>query len=217
MGTLTPQLQQLPRYIGLLLCALITITATRVRAQHEPIYFVLDYAMTQLNQLEIPSGEFENRDPGFGMAVGYTLHPYMGIELSWQEPNRFDFQTTTGRGNLSTELLDLSSRFTWPITRRYELFARLGATHWQFGINGANIVVREESGYSLNYGMGLAYTINPSATQNHVQASSAWGRSNKLIQYQLVGGWSRLQAIGEVDSTGETAVDRIGVGLVMRY
>ena len=118
----------------------------------------------------------DRRDPGYKAYLGFPINPYWALEAGYFDLGRFGFtSTTTPAGTLTgtarIQGLNLDVVATLPITERWSLLGRVGATYadTQDNFSGTGAVnvsnpspSKRETNYK--YGFGTQYAFTPALT-----------------------------------------------------
>jgi OOP family OmpA-OmpF porin len=113
----------------------------------------------------------DDSDTAWKLYGGYRFNPYLGLELGYVDlgsisstivttaPSAANIHTST-----DTDGFSLVAVGTWPVTSKFDLFAKVGAYHWNTDASATAIVggsvvkvSDDDSGTDLTYGFGAGY------------------------------------------------------------
>jgi OOP family OmpA-OmpF porin len=142
-----------------ILCCVLLAPAARAGK----FYIGASYGETSLD-VPSASASFKVDDNGYKGIAGFKLFRWLAIEGSYVDFG--SFEETVEDVNLQAEAsaITLSAVGILPITPRFELFAKAGATNWDsksvFTEEGMEPVIGDESGTDYSYGFGLGWNFS---------------------------------------------------------
>jgi OmpA-OmpF porin, OOP family len=149
--------------------------------------------------------------------VGYRLNPYFGFELAFADIGKLDYSATmtlTGgglaspspgsiSGDVSSKGPMLSVIGSMPLRKRWEVFGRAGLFYADTTIGvGATVL-----------GLSSSSSISARSTDWVLGVGGAFNASRRFsirLEYE------KFNNVGDPDRTGESDVDVIGLGLLIR-
>jgi OOP family OmpA-OmpF porin len=148
----------------------------------------------------------DDTDTGWKIYGGYQFHPNGAIEFGYVDLGKFEGSGTDSfLGNVSVDYK--ASGFTaalvgsLPIGQNFGLMGKLGMFHWDVDVNASSSVFGSgsdsSSGTDLTYGLGLKYDFSKTVG---VRAE-----------------WERFQDVGDENTTGQSDVDLLSVGVVFKF
>ncbi len=153
----------------------------------------------------------DETDFGWKLYGGYQFNQYFAVEGGYTDLGKATFNSVitsggsgTGNGEWTAYSIDLSALGILPLGNQFSLFGRAGVSLWDLdfdftatGPGGTASASESESGASPLLGIGGMVSITPNFT---VRAE-----------------FERHFRVGDEDTTGESDIDLISVGLQYRF
>jgi len=160
-------------FIVLALC--LTLSSTSVLAEPEtaapPVYvaFSIGTSFVEEDNVGLDGEDFDDDDFGFKFAVGYRLHKYVAVELSYldfgETEDDFFVPDAGGDINLESDIKAAAAHavFILPLSKQFELMAKAGVARWDVEAEaslGAVSASDDEEGTDFAWGVGASYALN---------------------------------------------------------
>lgn len=132
------------------------------------------YLGGSVGQADLDLPDFE--DPtSFSVFGGYRFNKYIAIEGSYIDFGDAD-DDIEPIWTIDASGFDASVLVIWPITDRFEIYGRVGATAWEAELSEAGYgKLEDDDGTDLSYGAGFAFNFT-----EHVGAFAQFVRVNDI-------------------------------------
>ena len=140
------------------------------------------------------------------LQLGYNLGKTFALEGGYNYLGKVDFTSTTDLGTIvgskEAQLVNLDLVGKFPLNEQFSLLGRVGAYYWKTKSEmpraapvGTTKV--DDNGFDFKVGAGLQYDFNP-----------RWG---------IRGEYERFNGIGKNTSSGDSKVNQLTVGAVLKF
>jgi len=154
------------------------------------------------------SSSLDEKDTGYKLQLGYKFTPNWAIEGGYVDLGKFKYNATFTGGGANAEVKasgwNIAGVGTVPINDRFSLFGKLGLIDAKVkgsvtatGPGGTASGNTSSTKSKANWGIGANYGV-----------SKAWG---------LRAEWERFSKLGDKNTTGESDVDLLSVGVVFNF
>lgn len=154
------------------------------------------------------SSSLDDTDTGYKFQLGYRFNPNWAIEGGYVDLGKFNYNATFTGGTASAQVkasgLNIAGVGTYPINDQFSVFGKLGFIDGKVeesitatGPGGTASGSASATKVKANYGFGATYNL-----------SKAWG---------LRAEWERFSKLGDNNTTGESDVDLLSVGVVFNF
>ncbi|WWO97419.1 MAG: porin OmpA [Candidatus Dasytiphilus stammeri] len=146
-------------------------------------------------------GTTDENPLGAGAILGYQINPCLGLELGYDWLGRMQKNGVAINGAFQTYGVQMSTKISYPITRKIDIYTRLGGMVWRTNSNQNNPVwghiSDHETGISPLGAVGMEYALS------------------KKISTRLDYQW--INQVGEPNSVGmKTDNGMFGIGITYR-
>jgi len=150
------------------------------------------------------SGSCDDTDTGWKLFAGYQFNPNFAVEAGYVDLGKFTAAGTISGVPVSTSdeanLWQLVAVGTLPMGNNFSVFGKAGVHRWDLdakaSVPGVSVSI-SENGTDFTFGLGARYDFTKSLG---VRAE-----------------WERFQSVGDENTTGESDVDLLSVGLQFRF
>ena len=138
--------------------------------------------------------------------LGYNLGKTFALEGGYNYLGKVNFVSNTNAGSIGgskeAQLLNLDLVGKVPLNEKFSLLARVGGYYWKTKSalpNAATLGTStiNDSGFDFKVGAGLQYDFNP-----------RWG---------MRGEFERFNGVGKGNTTGDSKVNQLTVGAVLKF
>ena len=154
------------------------------------------------------SSSMDDNDTGYKFQLGYKFSPNWALEGGYVDLGKFNYNATFTGGTANAQVkasgINLAAVGTYPISEQFSIFGKLGFIDAKVeenasatGPGGAGTGSASSTKVKTNYGFGASYSF-----------SKDWGVRAE---------WERFSKLGDNNTTGESDVDLLSVGVVFDF
>jgi len=151
----------------------------------------------------------DKRDTAFKAALGYRVNPYVAVEGGYVDLGRAKYAATATQGRAESELeargVQLSALGILPLNDAFSVFGKIGTIHAK---------VKGSARVSVPVLGSFAGSIDASNWKTAIGAGAEYRFDRR---WGVRAEYERFRKLGDADRTGETDVDAVTVGVVMRF
>jgi OmpA-OmpF porin, OOP family len=162
-------------------------------------YLFGDVGQTKVKDIDttgIPNPSVDDTDTGFRVGGGYMFHKNFGAEIAYVDLGKATVTSggQTVEAKASGEVVSLVG--VLPIGEQFSLFARLGFINGTVKLSGPGGSV-DSTDVKTTYGVGAGFNFT------------------RQLGVRL--NWDKFAKLGDSNTTGESDVDMISVGVVFKF
>lgn len=162
-------------------------------------YLFGDVGQTKFKNIDttgIPNPSVDDTDTGFRLGGGYMFHKNFGAEIAYVDLGKATVSSggATAEAKASGEVLAVVG--VLPLGQQFSLLARVGFINATVKLSGPGGSV-DSTDVKSTYGIGAAFNFNP--------------------QLGVRVGFDRYSKLGDSNTTGESDVDMISLGVVYKF
>ena len=162
-------------------------------------WFVLGSAgITKYNDKDSPPPgvSVDDTDMGFKLGGGYMFNKNLGVEAAYVDlgKEKFTAPGLSGEAKASGEVI--AALGVWPLNEQFSVLGRLGLINATVKVSGGG-ASDSSTDVKLTYGVGGAYNLNK--------------------QFSVRLEWDRYDKLGDSNTTGESTVDLISLGVAYKF
>ena len=148
----------------------------------------------------------DDTDTGWKIYGGYQFNPNGAIEFGYVDLGKVKASGTDsflGVASIDWETSGITAALvgSLPVGQNFGLMGKLGLFHWDLDVNASSSVLGSgsdsSSGTDLTYGLGLKYDFSKTVG---VRAE-----------------WERFKDVGDDNTTGQSDIDLLSVGVVFKF
>lgn len=162
-------------------------------------YLLGEVGQTKVKDIDttgIPNPSVDDTDTGFKVGGGYMFHKNFGVEAAYVDLGKATVSSggQTVEAKASGEVLALVG--VLPLGDQFSLMARLGLINGTVKISGPGGSV-DSTDVKTTYGVGAGFNFTP--------------------QLGIRLDWDKYSKLGDSNTTGESDVDMISLGVVYKF
>ncbi|WWO95379.1 MAG: porin OmpA [Candidatus Dasytiphilus stammeri] len=112
--------------------------------------------------------KYNNNQFGAGAILGYQINPCLGLELGYEWLGRLPKNGSSVNGFFQAYGMQMSTKINYPITKKMDIYTRLGGIVWRANSNQNNLVwghiSDHQTGISPLGAVGLEYALSKKVT-----------------------------------------------------
>lgn len=144
------------------------------------------------------SGSCDDTSTGKKIFLGYQYNKNFAIEGGYVDLGKFKASDISGASAFAkAKVWQLVAVGTLPLANNFSLFGKAGLHNWDVDAGGSGVGTISDKGTDFTFGVGAGYELT------------------KNLGLRLE--WERFRHVGEKDTTGQSNVDLLSVGLRYRF